>query len=145
LFFKSLISRVIILNIILLTVGIGIFSLFIIREEQQHLVEATRESAEMLLSTVERSIFNSMRIGNSEDVQAILEMVGKGHHLSNVRIFHPDGTILKSAQPREIGTRVGPYDLDLFQSRRSEGIFRVNGGEVLGMVKPIVSDERCYL
>jgi hypothetical protein len=145
LFFKSLISRVIILNIILLTVGIGTFSLFIIREEQQHLVEATRESADMLLSTVERSIFASMRIGNSEDVQAILEMVGKGRHLSNVRIFHPDGTILKSAQPREIGTRIGPYDMALFLSRRTEGIFRVDGEEVLGMVKPIVSDERCYL
>jgi hypothetical protein len=91
LFFKSLISRVIILNIILLTVGIGTFSLFVIREEQQHLVEATIESAEMLLSTVERSIFASMRIGNSEDVQAILEMVGEGHHLSNVRSVHPNG------------------------------------------------------
>jgi len=145
LFFKSLISRVIILNIILLTVGIGTFSLFIIREEQKHLIEATRESADMLLSTVEKSIFSSMRIGNSEDVQAILQMVGKGHHLSNVRIFHPNGTILKSAEPREIGTKVDPYDLALFQSRRSEGIYRVNGEEVLGMVKPIVSDERCFL
>lgn len=144
-FFKSLISRVILLNILLLTVGIGIFSLFIIREEQSHLVAATRESADMLLSTVERSIFNSMRIGNSEEVQAILEMVGKGHRLSGLRIFHPDGTILKSALPQEIGTRVNPYDLALFLNRRSEGIFRVGGEEVLGMVKPILSDERCYL
>jgi len=145
LFFKSLISRVIILNIILLTVGIGLFSLFNIRREQGHLISSTRESAELLLSTVEKSIFNSMRIGNSEDVQAILEMVGKSHRLANVRIFHPDGTILKSAHPQEIGTRVNPFDMGLFQERRSEGIYRVNGEDVLGMVKPILSDERCYL
>lgn len=143
-FFKSLISRVIILNILLLTVGIGIFSLFIIREEQQHLVAATTESAEMLLSTVERSIFNSMRIGNSEDVQAILEMVGQGHQLYSVRIFHPDGTILKSVRRQEVGRQVGPFDLSLYHNRRSEGIFRFNGEEVLGMVRPIVSDERCF-
>jgi signal transduction histidine kinase len=144
LFFKSLISRVILLNILLLATGIGIFSLFIIREEQRHLVDATRESAEMLLSTVERSIYNSMRIGNSEDVQAILEMVGRGHQLHSIRIFHPDGTILKSAKAWEIGTRASSYDLSLFINNRSEGIFRVDGEEVLGMVKPIVSDERCY-
>jgi len=145
LFFKSLISRVIILNIILLTVGIGLFSLFNIRREQGHLISSTRESAELLLTTVEKSIFNSMRIGNSDDVQAILEMIGNSHRLAGVRIFHPDGTILKSAHPKEIGTRVNPFDMSLFQNRRSEGIYRVNGEEVLGMVKPILSDERCYL
>lgn len=143
-FFNSLISRVIILNILLLTVGIGTFSLFNIRREQRHLLAATRESADLLLQTVEKSVFNSMRIGNSEDVQAILEMVGRSHRLTNVRIFHPDGTILKSAHPQEIGSRVNPFDLALFQNRRSEGIFDVNGEEVLGMVKPILSDERCY-
>ncbi|WP_298039430.1 ATP-binding protein [uncultured Desulfuromonas sp.] len=144
-FFKSLISRVIILNILLLTVGIGTFTLFHIRREQIHLIGATKESAELLLATVERAIFNSMRVGNSEDVQAILEMVGRSHSLTNVRIFHPDGTILKSARPHEIGGPVDSFDLALFQNQRAEGIFRVNGEEVLGIVKPIVSDERCFL
>lgn len=143
-FFKSLISRVIILNILLLAVGIGVFSLFIIREEQRHLITATKESAEMLLSTVERSIFNSMRIGNSEEVQAILEMVGQGHQLNSIRIFHPDGTILKSAYRQEVGRQVGPYDLSLVHNRRSEGIFRAEGEDVLGMIRPIISDERCF-
>ena len=74
-FIKSLITRVIILSILLLSTGIGILTLFHIRREEIHLVDATRESAELLLSTVEKSIFNSMRLGNSDDVQAILEMV----------------------------------------------------------------------
>lgn len=144
-FIKSLITRVIILSILLLSTGIGILTLFYIQREENHLVSATKESAELLLSTVEKSIFNSMRIGNSEDVQAILEMVGRNHRLSRVRIFHPDGTILKSAHPEEIGTRVDNFDLALFANGRREGIFRIDGREVLGMVKPIVSDQRCYL
>jgi signal transduction histidine kinase len=145
LFKKSLITRVIILSILLLSTGIGILTLFHIRREEAHLVNATRESAELLLSTVEKSIFNSMRIGNSEDVQAILEMVGRNHRLTRVRIFHPDGTILKSANPEEIGTRVDNFDLALFANNRHQGIFRVDGEEVLGIVKPIISDERCFL
>lgn len=144
-FFKSLISRVIILNILLLTTVIGIYTLFHIRREQNHLISSTKESAELLLTTIESSIFNSMRVGNSENVQTILEMVGRSHRLTNVRIFHPDGTILKSARPQEVGRQLNAYDLTLFQNGRSEGIFRVQGEEVLGIVKPIVADERCFL
>jgi signal transduction histidine kinase len=145
LFFRSLISRVIILNILLLTMVIGTFAVLHIRREQRHLIASTRESAELLLSTINKSIFNSMRIGNSEDVQTILEMVGRNHRLSNVRIFHPDGLILKSAHPEELGLRVNSHDLALFQNNRRQGIFRVNGEEVLGIVQPIISDERCFI
>lgn len=144
-FFKSLISRVIILNILLLTIVIGTFTLFHIRREQKHLISATRESAELLLATIENSIFNSMRVGNSENVQKVLEMVGRNQRLANIRIFHPDGTILKSAHPQEIGRLLNSYDFALFQNGRSEGVFRVNGEEVLGIIKPIISDERCFL
>lgn len=144
-FFNSLIIRVIILNILLLTIVIGAFTMFHIRREEMHLITSTKESARLLLSTVERSIFNSMRVGNSHDVQAILEMVGRNHRLANVRIFHPDGTILKSAHPAEIGSQLKGMDLTLYQNHQSEGVLRIHGKDVLSMVKPIVSDERCFI
>ncbi len=143
--FKSLISRVIILNILLVTVGIGTFTLYNLRREQNQLVSSTKESAALLLATIENSIFHSMRIGNSEDVQAILEMVGYSHQLTGIRIFHPDGTILKSARPHEIGTKVNSFDLALFHNELKEGIIRVDGEEVLTIIKPIVTDPRCDL
>lgn len=144
-FFKSLISRVIILNILLLATGIGIFTALHIRREQQHLVATARESADLLLSTIEKSVFTAMRNGNSDDVQSILELVGRNRHLLNVRIFHPDGTVLKSARPEEIGSAVNPADFVLFRDNLREGIFRLPAGEVLSLVRPIVTDERCYL
>jgi signal transduction histidine kinase len=145
LIFKSLIIRVIILIVLLLTIVIGAFTLFHIRREEQHLINSTKESAKLLLSTVEKSIFNSMRVGNSHDVQAILEMVGRSHRLANVRIFSPDGTILKSAKPEEIGRELRGMDLTLFQNQLSEAVFRVDGQDVLGMVKPIITDARCFM
>lgn len=144
-FFKSLIIRVIILIVLLLSIVIGVFTMLHIRREESHLITSTQESAQLLLSTVERSIFNSMRVGNSHDVQAILEMVGRSQRLANVRIFHPDGTILKSARPEEIGRQLRGMDLTLFQNHQSEAVFRVDGKDVLGMVKPIIADERCYI
>ncbi len=143
--FRSLISRIILFNVLLLALGVGIFTLFHLYREQAHLIGTTRHHANMLLGTIEKSIFNSMRLGNTSEVQAILETVGRGHGITGVRIFNPDGIILTSADPNEIGTHVDRRDFSLFTGKVSEGVFQAQGGgRVLAMVRPIVSDERCF-
>lgn len=143
--YKSLIVRVILLNILLMAVGIGIFTLINVRREQIHLIESDQETANLLLATIEKSIFTAMQNGDSRQVQQILEVIGKGHRLLNLRIFHPDGTILRSANPEEIGRPVNPADYTVFKEDRLEGRFRVNGREALSVIRPILTDERCYL
>jgi two-component system, NtrC family, sensor kinase len=110
------------------------------------LINSARESSELLLNTIERSVYNSMRIGNTEDVQVILEMVGQNEKLVGVRIFHPHGVILKSSQPGEVGRPVDERDFKLYLNNKREGVFNLPGhGEVLGMVKPIYNDRQCNL
>ncbi len=143
--FRSLISRIILFNVLLLSLGVGIFTLFHLYREQAHLIGTTRNHANMLLGTIEKSIFNSMRLGNTAEVQAILETVGHGHRITGVRIFSPDGIIMTSANPSEIGRRADPRDYSLFAENITEGVFQAdNGGRVLALVRPIVSDERCF-
>jgi len=143
--FRSLISRIILFNVLLLAFGVGIFTLFHLYREQAHLIGTTRHHANMLLGTIEKSIFNSMRLGNTSEVQAILETVGHGHGITGVRIFDPGGVILKSADPAEIGKHVDERDFSLFSGKLSEGFFQSpSDGRVLSMVRPIVSDERCF-
>jgi signal transduction histidine kinase len=142
--FKSLISRIILFNVLLLALGVGIFTLFHLYREQAHLIGTTRHHANMLLGTIEKSIFNSMRMGNTSEVQAILETVGHGYGINGVRIFNPEGVILKSADPGEIGTFVNAHGLALFNQNLTEGVFQgKKGGRVLSLVRPIVSDESC--
>ena len=128
-----------------MAIGIGIFTLINVRREQVHLTESNQETANLLLATIEKSIFTAMQNGDSSQVQQILEVTGKGDRLLNLRIFHPDGTILKSANPHEIGRLVNPADYNVFKSGRSEATFRVNGLEALTVIRPIQTDERCYL
>lgn len=144
-FFKSLIVRVILLNILLMAIGIGVFTLLYVRREQIHLVDSSRESAELLLSTIEKSTYTAMRNGDSAQVQTILEMVGHNRRLLNVRIFHPDGTVLKSSNPAEIGHLVNFVDLELFRHDQVDDFSHSNGRDVLTMIRPIITDERCYL
>ncbi|MDZ4184504.1 MAG: ATP-binding protein [Desulfuromonadales bacterium] len=143
--YKSLIVRVILLNILLMAVGIGIFTLVNVRREQVHLIESNQVTANLLLATIEKSIFTAMKNGDSPQVQQIIEVVGKGDRLLNLRIFHPDGTILKSANPHEIGRQVNLADFNVFQEGRSEATFRVNGRDAMTVIRPILTDERCYL
>lgn len=142
--YKSLIVRVILLNILLMAVGIGIFTLINVQREQVHLIESNQVTANLLLATIEKSIFTAMKNGDSPQVQQIIEVVGKGDRLLNLRIFHPDGTILKSANPHEIGRQVNPADFNVFKEGRSEATFRVNGRDALTVIRPILTDERCY-
>ena len=143
--FKSLTTRVIVISITFLVFGISAFTFLNLKKEQDQLIKSARESTQMLLNTIEGSIFNSMRIGNTEDTQHILEMVGRSHELMSVRIFHPHGIVLKSSRAGEVGKPVDQEVYKLFINNKTEGVFdSVPIGESLKMIKPIYNDVPCY-
>ncbi len=143
-FFKSLIGRIVILSLLLFTVAIGSVTLFHIRREHTHLTNSSLRTAELMISVIDRAIASSMGLGNSSDVQSILEMVGSDPRLAGVRIFHPNGRILKSSEPDEIGRRVDPHSLAIFLHGNQHDIYRgPTGEEVLGVVKSIYTEARC--
>jgi signal transduction histidine kinase len=143
--FKSLTTRIIVTTITLLVCGIFLYAAFNVRYQQSQLIDTARESTELLLHTVESSIYNTMHLGNVQDVSSILSMVGQHNQLVGVRIFHPHGIILRSSQPSEVGRAVGMNDYKLYQSSKNYGIFDLPPfGEVLGMVKPIYNEPACH-
>ena len=143
-FFKSLIGRIVILSFLLFMVAIGSVTLFHIRREHTHITTSSLRTADLMMSVIERAIFSSMSTGNNRDVQTILEMVGSDERLDGVRIFHPDGRVLKSSEPNEIGRRVNPHDLATFLQGQRHDTFRGSSGqEVLGVVKPIYTEQSC--
>lgn len=143
--FRSLTTRVIVTTISLLVAGIFIYTTFNVRQQQEMLIETARESTELLLHTVESSIYNTMHLGNVQDVGAILSMVGQHNQLVGVRIFHPHGVILRSSIPSEVGRAVNANDYKIYLSPKNYSIFNVAPhGEVLAMVKPIYNEEACH-
>lgn len=144
--FRSLTTRVIATTISLLVAGIFIYTTFNIRHQQDIFIEMARESTELLLHTVESSIFNTMHLGNVQDVGSILSMVGHHDQLVGVRIFHPQGIILRSSIPGEVGGPVRADDYKIYLNPVNYGIFKTSKhGEVLSMVKPIYNEESCQV
>jgi signal transduction histidine kinase len=143
--FRSLTTRVIATTISLLVAGIFIYTIFNVRNQQEMLIDSARESTELLLHTVESSIYNTMHLGNVQDVGSILSMVGQHNQLVGVRIFHPHGVILRSSIPNEVGTSVSENDYKIYQSPKNYSIFSLPPhGEVLAMVKPIYNEAACH-
>lgn len=142
--FKSLATRIIATTIILLVSGIYIYTFFNVRRQQSQFIEMARENTELLLHTIENSIYNTMHMANILDVGSILSTVGQHKQLVGLRIFHPHGRILRSSIPSEIGRVVSANDYKIYQSPTPYGIFNLPPyGEVLSMVKPIYNDASC--
>jgi signal transduction histidine kinase len=132
-------------TISLLVAGIFIYTTFNVRQQQEMFIDTARESTELLLHTVESSIYNTMHLGNVQDVGTILSMVGQHNQLVGVRIFHPHGIILRSSVPNEVGRSVSENDYKIYQSPKNYSIFTVPPhGEVLSMVKPIYNEAACH-
>lgn len=143
--FHSLTTRVIATTISLLVAGIFTYTSFNVRHQHTMLIDTARESTELLLHTVESSIYNTMHLGNVQDVGSILSMVGQHNQLVGVRIFHPHGVILRSSISNEVGRSVSANDYKIYQSPKNYSIFTVPPhGEVLAMVKPIYNEAACH-
>ncbi len=142
-FYSSLIGRIIVFSFLLFSFAIGAVSFVHIHREHQHITSSSQSAADLMLSVVERSIVGAMSIGKSQEVQKIFEEVVHDPLLIGVRIFHPNGRILNSAAPAEIGQMVNAYDLEAFRQGEVHTTFAGPDGEVLGVVRPIYFEERC--
>ena len=142
--FNSLISRIVLLNTLLLLIGVGTFAMYHLQREQSHLIDVNRQNAQLLLNTIERSIFHSMWTGNQANVQAILEKVGASEEMLTVQIFSPAGVVLRSAEPGDLGTPVSRRSYQLYQQGKLEGFYETpEGTPAISKLLPIQSDGRC--
>jgi signal transduction histidine kinase len=142
-FFKTLTGRILVLSLLLFTVAIGAVTMLHIRREHQNITQSSLETAELMLSVIERSIASSMALGNSREVQSMLEIIGSDPHLVGVRIFHPDGRVLSSSDPTEIGRRINPHHLSTFQRGVSHEVLLSSMGETLLVLKPLHNKKQC--
>jgi signal transduction histidine kinase len=141
---SSLKSKIIIWVSAILAVTIGFGTWINIGYQRVQMEDALEDNVLIISNTIERSLANAMLDGKSKEVQHILEAVGGYHNIQEVKIFSPNGVILKSSKRWMIGRKVDPptqrwFLGDKFKKpikRREEGIFSV--------LFPIENEERCF-
>lgn len=145
--FKSLITKIIISTTLILFIAIGISWWIHMGIYESQLMDGVRRKVENVLTTAENSISKSMRIGKTDDTRNILELVNSHmEEKSTVRIFHPNGVIIKSTNLKEIGKTVDPDIMNAFLEGKNEAISADgSGNRILNMTKPIKNIRECHM
>jgi len=142
---NSLIVRIIIMNVVLLTIGIGVFTLFHYQRDRSNLLKLTRDGAEILMITVENSIFNSKCKGDSHTLQRTLELIANGPNLRVVRIFNPDsGKIANSSFAAEMNQPMLTRELEAYRRGDDSVMLEHSGEDVLSILQPIENKPVCH-
>jgi two-component system NtrC family sensor kinase len=142
-FVSSLRSKIIISVSAILAVIIGMGTWINIGYQRGQMESALQDNVLIISNTIEKSLTNAMLAGKSKEVQHILEAVGTYHNIRDLKIFSPNGVILKSSKRWQIGRKVDASTEKWFLEgkfkqpikRRSEGIFSV--------LFPIENAEQC--
>jgi two-component system NtrC family sensor kinase len=140
----SLKSKIIIAVAAILALTIGLGTWINIGYQRSQMEDALEDNVLIISNTILRSLENAMLDGKSKEVQHILSAVGTYQNIHEVKIFSPNGVVLKSSKPWLIGRKVDPitqkwFLADKFKTpikRREEGIFSV--------LFPIENDARCF-
>ncbi len=143
-FATSLRSKIILSISGILAVIIGVGTWINIGYQRGQMESALQDNVLIISNTIEKSLANAMLDGRSKEVQQILEAVGTYHNIREVRIFSPNGVILKSSKRWQIGRKVDSATQKWFLEgkfkkpikRRSDGVFSV--------LFPIENAEPCY-
>ncbi len=140
---SSLRTKIILSVSAILAVIIGTGTWINIGYQRGQMETALEDNILIISNTIEKSLANAMLDGKSREVQQILEAVGTYHNIRDVRIFSPNGVILKASKRRQIGRKVDAATEAWFRDgrfkrpikRRDEGIFTV--------LFPIENTEQC--
>jgi signal transduction histidine kinase len=141
---SSLKSKIIIAISAILAVTIGLGTWINIGYQRAQMEDALEDNVLIIANTIERSLANAMLDGKSKEVQHILEAVGGYHNIQEVKIFSPNGVVLKSSKSWMIGRQVDAFTekwflADRFKKpikRREEGVFSV--------LFPILNEQPCF-
>jgi len=129
---------------VVVAVVLGLFALSAYRVEKRHLHDALRERVVVLTDYVRASLVTHMLSERAPDFQSFLEGLARSE-MEEVRIFSPDGEILASSIPKEVGSKIYPADLARFERNESPRAFlhRKYGRDLYSMVLPLYNEKVC--
>lgn len=104
---------------------IGACTALVLDRQKARMITSKTDDVAVLANIIHRGIENAMAEGNTDEVQGIIENIGKNSEIARLRIISEAGFILKSKDPGEIGMVSGEFNV-----QKSSGLF----------MKPLVLD-----
>jgi PAS domain S-box-containing protein len=121
------------------------FIFYNIHAERLFFLKSTENQLRLLSNTIEKSLIDAMAKNERDDVQGIVERIGSGEDIEDLRIFSDNRVIMRSADPSEIGSPVD--EENYLKYKETNGIFTMTnavGQKKLFYVKPILNRPACF-
>jgi HD-GYP domain-containing protein (c-di-GMP phosphodiesterase class II) len=96
-------AKIILTISLVLILAVGVSTVLFMNFQQERLIESKTTDVEVIGSIIHSGVDDAMSTGETLVVQRILENMGKNPELLTLRILSPEGHILKSKSPEEIG------------------------------------------
>jgi len=125
---------------IVLLFSIGLSTIAILNFQNQRHIESEVLNMGLFSSIIIRSTESAMQKGSKEDVQKILQNIGKDPEILSLRIVSPDGYILNSKDPGEMASRSKDFVQFNFTGRESSRL----SDNTLTYIAPIFNKPACY-
>lgn len=142
---------------LVMIVVFGVFAYLSFTATSEQWMVSIRQSAHRTSSLIERSIHDGMLLNRKDDVHATIRSIAKSPGMAGIRIYDKTGTIIFSADEREVGKRVdlqaeacvACHEKDkplrsLPQKDRVRVYRDHQGQQILGLINPIANAPECY-
>lgn len=136
---KTKIIAIIALTII---ITVGLTTAVVIRMQNTKLIESKIADTIFLGDVIESTIAHDMKQGNTMEVQKILENIGQNKEVVHIRILSPSGSILKSTNISEIGSKSPDY-LKIAKHEMNEKP-AIQNNSTINYFRNIVNRQECF-
>lgn len=133
-------TKIITIIAVVLLLTIGISAAIILRVQTKMMTDSQIKDVEIFSDLIERSITDAMKNGRTADVQRIVENMGNSREIITLRILSPNGNILKSKTPAEIGLKSKEYAMSNHELQASQ----IVNDESITYYKSILNKSECY-
>lgn len=160
--FRGAINRSLTIKLSLFTgfivfISILVMAWQIVEYQKKQLTELVIKEAADLAETVYRSTKWSMLHYQAENIQAVVNTIGRQSDIDNLRIINKEGLIIYSADSTEIGRLVDMKSKACYACHAEDrplaspplksryGFFKKNGVDLVGMIRPIYNEKSCWI
>lgn len=142
----SLKVKFVVALVLLVSVVIGLSTLWILSLHREHMRRATEDKVRVMTEAIDRGIYVAMREGRSQDVQRILEEMGRDRDIGQIIIFDSRGKILRASQPELVGQVLDRDRVSRYLDRPDFSMTGLHEGgrSIQSVVKKIHNRPECF-
>jgi len=134
-------AKIILIISLVLILAVGVSTVLFMNFQQQRMIESKITDVEVIGSIIHSGIEDSMSTGETAVVQRILENIGTNPELLTLRILSPEGHILKSKSPGEIGLMSEDFGVVSEQVSRQMSLVK---GDTISYFSPVPNRAECH-